>query len=151
MDKLTANLARLKELLQTADNFGDIVKYFFDHLSNNSAFIHHSKPVKHPLIKQTLQSVAAELFKQDAALADRKQDAAVTNMLLLKLNKYPFYHGACFIQGRPVSVLYFEDIDMGLVCAASTYPYMQYARFTCYRLKDVDKNSIFKAGNRSIH
>ncbi len=151
MDKLTANLARLKELLQTADNFGDIVKYFFDHLSNNPAFIHHSKPVKHPLIKQTLQSVAAELFKQDAAVADRKQDAAVTNMLLLKLNKYPFYHGACFTQGRPVSVLYFEDIDMGLVCTASTFPYMQYARFTCYRLKDVDKNSIFKAGNRRIH
>lgn len=151
MDKFIANLTRLKELLQTADNFSDIVRYFFDHLSNDPVFIEHSNPVNHPLISQTLQSVAAELFRQDAAVTGRKQEAVITNMLLLKLDQYPFYHGACFIQHRPVSILYFEDIDMGIVCAASTFPYMQYARFTCYRLKDVDKNSIFKAGSRRIH
>jgi len=142
MEKFAADLARLKELLQTADDFGDIVKYFFDHLGDDPTFIKLSKPAKHPLVKKTLQHVAASLFKQEVT---------VTNLLLLKFGKYPFYHGACFIQGRPVNILYFEDIDMGIVCTASTYPYMHYARFTCYRLKDLDKNSIFKAGSHSIN
>jgi hypothetical protein len=142
MEKFATDLAKLKELLQTADNFGDIVKYFFDHLANDPTFIKLSKPTKHSLVKETLRSIATRLFKQDAP---------VTNLLLLKLSKHQFYHGACFIQGRPANVLYFEDIDMGIVCTASTYPYMEYARFTCYRLKELDKNSIFKAGSRSIN
>ena len=142
MEKYAADLAKLKELLQTADNFGDIVKYFFDHLGDDPTFIKLSKPAKHPLVRKTLQHIAASLFKQEVT---------VTNLLLLKLSKSQFYHGACFIQGRPVNILYFEDIDMGIVCAASTYPYMLYARFTCYRLKDLDRNSIFKAGSHSIN
>jgi hypothetical protein len=40
---------------------------------------------------------------------------------------------------------------MGLVCAAAAPPYMLYARFTCYRIKELDKNSIFKAGSHSIN
>jgi hypothetical protein len=151
MDKYSANLSRLKDLLQTADNFGDIVTYFFDHLTNDPVFVHRSKPVKHPLVQQALQTVAAELFKRDAAAAGTIEDAQITNMVLLKLSKYPFYHGACFIRGRPVNILYFEDIDMGIVCTTATYPYMQFARFTCYRTKGVDQDSIFTAGDHRIH
>lgn len=151
MDKYSANLARLKDLLQTADNFGDIVTYFFDHLTNDPVFVSRSKPVEHPLVMQALQTVTAELFKQDALADGKVEDVQVTKMVLLKLSKYPFYHGACFIQGRPVSILYFEDIDMGIVCTASTFPYMQFARFTCYRVKDLDQHSIFTAGNRTAH
>jgi len=142
MEKFAAELTKLKELLQTADDFSNIVKYFFDHLGDDPTFIDLSKPAKHPLVKKTLQHVAASLFKKDVT---------VTNLLLLKFGKHPFYHGAGFVQGRPINIIYFEDIDMGLVCAASTYPYMLYTRFTCYRLKDLDKNTIFKAGSHSIN
>ena len=92
-----------------------------------------------------------ELFNRDAPADGKIEDFQITNMVLLKLSKYPFYHGACFIHGRPVSILYFEDIDMGLVCTASTFPYMQFARFTCYRVKDLDQHSIFTPGNRTAH
>jgi len=151
VEKYAADLAKLKDLLQTAENFGDIVTFFFDHLSNDRTFIDHSKPAKHPLIKPALQTVAAQLFKEDPVAPTSGAGAPISNMVLLKLRKHPFYHGACFIQGRPVTVLYFEDIDMGVVCTTSTYPYMHFARFTCYRVKDVDKNSILTTGNRSIH
>ena len=99
MEKYAADLAKLKELLQTADNFGDIVKYFFDHLGDDPTFIKLSKPAKYPLVRKTLEHVAASLFKQEVT---------VTNLLLLKLSKSQFYHGACFIQGRPVNIQQFS-------------------------------------------
>jgi hypothetical protein len=151
MEKYPAKLARLKELLQTADNFGDVVTYFFDHLTSDPVFVSRSKPVKHPLVAQALKTVTTELFKRDAPPDGKIEEVQIANMVLLKLSKSPFYHGACFIQRRPVSILYFEDIDMGIVCTASAFPYMQFARFTCYRVKDLDKNNTFMAGNRTAH
>jgi len=151
MEKYPANLARLKELLQTADNLGDIYTYFFDHLTNDPDFVSRSKPVKRPLVVQALKTVTAELFKREAPTDGSLQDIQITELALLQLGKHPFYHGACFIHGRPVSMLYFEDIDMGMVCVASTFPYMQFARFTCYRVKGLDQNSTFMAGNRTAH
>jgi hypothetical protein len=151
MEKYAADLAKLKELLQTADDFADIVTFFFDHLCIDRRFIDDSTPVKHPLIKPALRTIAAELFKRDPVAPTSDKGEAINDMVLLKLRKYLFYHGACFILGRPVSVLYFEDIDTGVVCTASAFPHMQFARFTCYRGKDLDPNIIPTAGNRSIH
>ena len=151
MEKYSARLARLKELLQTADNFGDIATYFFDHLASDPVFVNRSKPVKHPLVTQALKTVTAELFKRDAPADGRIEEVQIANMVLLKLSTSPLYHGACFIQRRPVSILYFEDIDMGMVCTASAFPYMQFARFTCYKVKDLNQNSTFMAGNRTAH
>jgi hypothetical protein len=103
------------------------------------------------LVVQALKTVTAELFKRDAPADGSLEDIQITKLALLQLGKHPFYHGASFIHGRPVSMLYFEDIDMGMVCVASTFPYMQFARFTCYRVKDLDQNSIFAPGNRTAH
>jgi hypothetical protein len=151
METYLTNLARLKELLQTADNFGDIIDFYFDDLDKDPAFVSRSKPVKHPEVMRALKTITAEIFKREDPVVSNIGAINVTRLVLLRLGKHPFYHGTCLINGRPVSLLYFEDIDMGLVSVAARFPYMEFARFTCYRVKPLDPKSIFTPGNRTPH
>lgn len=107
MAKFEKELNRLKEKLMTADDFSEVYDYFFDHLGENAGFIKMGKRAKNPILKKLLEMIGEQLFKEEGK---------VSNLLLTKISKpMTFYHGPCFINGRMGSVIFFKDIEMGMV------------------------------------
>ncbi|RJP29926.1 MAG: hypothetical protein C4527_10635 [Candidatus Omnitrophota bacterium] len=99
-------LKTLQKMLISEDNFNITFKYFFEQLGEDPSFIESSKKVKNPFLKSILKAIGKQIFNEEDAVA---------HLMLLKLPKSSFYHGSCFIHGRMASIIYFEDIEMGMV------------------------------------
>jgi hypothetical protein len=143
MEKYEADLAKLKEILQTATDFKDVIGFFLDHLINHPEFIKAGSRTKNPMVRDTLKMIFKQLFKEEINM---------THLLLLHIKKHKFYHGTCFANGNLANILYFEDLDVGMVGVLTKYrPNMLFARFTCYRVKVTDDNPIIAGGSSTKH
>lgn len=96
----------LKEKIMTAENFNEPWNYFFDHFSGNPAFMNLGKRMESLFLQSIFEEVGERLFRKKVK---------VTNLLLSRISQHHFVHGACFINGRMASVLYFEDVKMGIL------------------------------------
>ena len=101
----------LKEKILTAENFKEPWDYFFDHFSENPAFMNMGSKTQSSLLLSILQEVGERLFRQKVK---------VTNMMLTEIPRHNFVHGACFVQGRLASVLFFKDVKVGMLSILSS-------------------------------
>jgi|LakMenE01Jun11ns_1017448.scaffolds.fasta_scaffold9432608_2 hypothetical protein len=99
-------LNSLREKLINADNFSDVMHYFFDHFAENEEFLQLGRPQHSNLV----ETIAVETAT--AALQER---ATLRNFRLIRLPKEKFYHGACFVNGRIANIFFFEDIMTGMM------------------------------------
>lgn len=143
MEKFKDELKTLRKQLQTADNFSSIMHYFFDHMAENPDFHKLGKRSKNKLLKTVLTSVGEKIHGEGAKL---------TNLLLLELKPYRFFHGACLVNGHSMNVIYFAGIDMGLAaCPNAISPgRTEYVRFTCHQV-ETDEGAILHPGNRTVN
>jgi hypothetical protein len=144
MQNFDTEMATLKNLLQTSKNFSDVVDYFFTNLTERSpAFMQAGKRAKHPLIRKTVELIGTQILQKEVT---------VSHLILLKLSKYHFYHGSCFIEGNMCNILYFEDIDMGMVGISNlSSDYVHFTRFTCFRVKGMDESSMPAPGSSKLN
>lgn len=96
----------LKEKILGAENFNEPWEYFFDHFSENPAFMNMGEKTQSSLLQSILEEVGERLFRQKVK---------VTDMMLTEIPQHNFVHGACFVQGRLASVLFFKDIKVGML------------------------------------
>ena len=104
--KFKPDIEAMRAKLITGDKFHEIQGFFFDHLGENNNFMKFCKKAKHPMLKSTIHQISNQLFEKEAEL---------TNMMLLKAPKTSFYHGTCFLDGCLTSIIFFEDIKMGMI------------------------------------
>ncbi|MCP4347674.1 MAG: DCN1-like protein [Desulfobacterales bacterium] len=140
--KYIEKLSDLKQKLATGDNFSDIYNYFFDHFGENNEFMRMSKKAKNPMIKKIISFVGEQLFK-------KKVD--ITHMMLLKFPKSDFYHGACFIDGKMGGVIFFKDIDMGMLSIVKEYPETLFIRFSTVQMETGDPVTVSPFKSKMIH
>jgi hypothetical protein len=118
-------LQTLKDMVMTATELGKPWDYFFDHFGADREFIALGKRVKKaPLLTGILEMVGGQILGEKAG---------VTELKLTSLRKRDFVHGACYINGRLVAVLYFTDVKMGMLSISdpTARPYNTFfARFT---------------------
>ena len=135
MDKFKKKILTLKDKLLTANDFREPYQYFFDNLGENSIFLDCGKRAKNPLLKKVLTLIGKELFKEDVT---------VTNLLLVKIRKHHFYHGPCLIQGKMAGVIFFEDIDMGMLSIVRSLKSYEtsFVRFSSIKMES-NKNIFF--------
>jgi hypothetical protein len=101
-----SQLETLKEKLIHAREFSDVVNYFFDHFGEDPAFIALGERAESPFLEAMLETVGQELF-------GKKVQAG--NLLLTRLPEQGFIHGGGTLEGKLANVLYFEDIQMGVL------------------------------------
>ncbi len=140
--KYIEKLSDLKDKLLTGENFSDTYNYFFDHFGENNEFMRMSKKTKHPVIKKIISSIGEQLFK-------KKVD--VTHMMLLKFPKSDFYHGACFIDGKMGGIIFFQDIDMGMISIVKEYPETLFIRFSTVQMETGDPVTVSPFRSKMIH
>jgi hypothetical protein len=99
-------LATLKDKLANATDFGDVWTYFFDHFGEDREFIDQGDRADHPFLEAIIAQIGEELFGCKVA---------VENLLLTRLPDHDFYHGGFTFAGRMGNVIYFDDVQTGLL------------------------------------
>ena len=137
------NLITLKEMLQTEDDFGNTLNYFFD-LMEHDEIMDGGKRIKDDtFLKQMIKEIGRRLLGKTVI---------PVNFLLIGVPEYRFYHGGFMIEGRMGNIFYFRDIDMGMMALTSPglKPPTHIMRFSITR---IDGHSPFFTQhiNRSWH
>ena len=101
----------LKEKILEAEDFSEPWEYFFDHFSDNPAFMNMGKLTQSAVMQSILEGVAEKLFRKKVR---------VTNVMLAEIPEHDFIHGACFIQGQMASVMFFQDVKVGMLSVLSS-------------------------------
>ncbi len=110
-----SRLEKLKDLIVSAESFGDPWDYFFDHFGDKPDFMSLGKPAEHPILQAVVEKLAREIHKGASTVT-------VTKPMLVRIETHQFIHGSFFVQGRMGVLIFFEDIDMGLMSLSAESP-----------------------------
>ena len=140
----TEHFSTLKEKILAAENFNEPWEYFFEHFAENPAFMNMGKKTQNSLLQSILEEVGERLFRQKVK---------VTNMMLTEIPQHHFIHGACFVQGRMASVLYFKDIQVGMLSVVNSVQSHEVSmiRFTGVEVKGKGPFMIDFSKNKIVH
>lgn len=141
-------LDELKQMTQTADEFGPVWKFFFDHLGENPEFMNLGRPTKNKLVTKLIK----ETLKATGQAHLNKQAVLVSNLLLIEIPKRGFYHGPAMVDDHMASLFYFEDLKMGMISLAKLGSgWVHYSRFTTLGIAGGGKNVNIQSGNQTAH
>ena len=99
-------LETLKQRLLTAREFEQVFTHFLDQFGEDPEFIAQGESAHSAFLEAVVAQVGKELFGREVR---------VTDVLLTRLPEQQFIHGACRLAGRLANVIYFEDIQTGLL------------------------------------
>jgi hypothetical protein len=99
-------LAALKDKLVHATSFSEVVNYFLDHFGESPEFIALGQQARHPFLEAVAAQVFAKIFPGSEVVAQ---------LLLTRLPEHQFIHGGCTVNGCFGTILYFEDVAVGLL------------------------------------
>lgn len=114
-------LDNLKLMLSHEEDLATIWSYFMTHFADHEAFTDIGKPIRHPLVEKIIVIINQQLF-----------DETVKNLLLIGLPNFNFLHGVFTVGNRTGGVIYFEEIQKGMVAVSENPPsqLVKYSRFT---------------------
>jgi hypothetical protein len=122
-----SKLTDLKSKLQSAKEFIKVWEFFLDHFGEKPAFIKLGHQVRDEFLETIFAQVARQLFHGDV---DWNQ------IIFTGLPEHHFIHGGGIVNGGLLNVLYFDDIQVGLLCG--TMPFksneVKFARFSGRKL-----------------
>ena len=110
------DLSRLQELKKKLINDKDLLQiwgFFLDHLGENVAFLDLGEQVRHPFLEEILPRLGVQMFPQTATVCE---------MRLVRLADQQFIHGSVTVGGRYGGVLFFEDVQVGLLAVSDHFP-----------------------------
>lgn len=99
-------LATLKDKLVHAKDLADILDYFLTHFATDREFIAQGEPTRSIFLEAIVKEIGKELFRKDVD---------VTGLLLTRLPDHQFIHSGGMIEGKLITLLYFEDLQMGFM------------------------------------
>ncbi|NJM49438.1 MAG: hypothetical protein HC860_27350 [Alkalinema sp. RU_4_3] len=129
---------RLKELrrkLVTGKNFSEIWEFYMDNFADHEAFTDLGERAENEFIDAVLKTLCGQLFGPKARIDD---------FLLISIADYDFFHGPFMVEGRIGGIIYFEDVNFGMM-AVSESPgsdMVKYSRFSMPMKLKVDKGAI---------
>lgn len=128
-------ISRLKQKLITAKDLGSVWEYFWDYIDEHPDFMQLGSPARHRFLEKVLREIGRKAFDKRVRL---------TKPMLIRLPKYRFIHGSCQLNGHLASVLFFEELQMGLVAIViSDYPgETQIVRFTSLKAENQNRWSF---------
>ena len=99
-------LEQLKNILATAKDTSTIFEFFLTEFGENLEFMDGGTRSKNEVLEAVLRSVGEEIFGKKGK---------VKGLKLLNVPDTKFFHGLCEMGGQMATVIYFDDIGMGLV------------------------------------
>jgi hypothetical protein len=136
-------LKELKDLLVSAGDLSTIHKLFFDSMDTHREFLDLGKPAKSELLEEALKIIGRNIFRKDCTIMDFR---------LLKLKRDRFIHGVGIMNGCITTILYFDDIDVGLAAINTDFASgrITFARLSCIVRKDNTSIPSLAPGNKTV-
>jgi hypothetical protein len=118
-----SRLDTLKSQLLQATDFLPVFDYFMTHFGENPQFMTMGERTRHAVVEATIAETFQRLYGTPLPAGQ---------LLLTLLPKQRFVHGGGFFDGKVVTVLYFDDLQMGLLAVAMPFgsSEIKLARFT---------------------
>jgi len=137
-------LETLKEKLANAKDFKVSLQYFFDHFGMDPGFIALGRRVENPLLDALILQVGEMLFKRKVKAHD---------WLLTEIPEYQFLHGGGLIHDRMATLIFFADLNLGLL-AIMTGPSLGNVLLTRFSLAKIEEGRTLvlpPPSNKSVH
>ena len=99
-------LDTLKNKVASSQNLNDPWEFFLNNFGDNPAFLSFGSPTENFVLEIVIEKIGEKVLCHDVQ---------ITNLLLTEISEYNFIHGACFIEDKLTSIIFFEDIDTGLL------------------------------------
>jgi hypothetical protein len=135
---LSQKIDTLKTLMTNATDLSEPMKYFFDVLVPDEAFMSAGKRSQSRAIVSTFILMAESLYQQ--AYPDR-QPAKAQLGILLWLKDYELAHGSCMIGDKLTAMFYFRDLDMGIGSLGSFRGHDPMVTFARFSIQTVDSGA----------
>jgi len=118
-----ARLKILKSQLLQATDFMAVLDYFMTHFGENPQFMAMGKRTQHSVIEAAVAQTWQRLYGKPLPAGQ---------LLLTLLPRHRFVHGGGFYGDKVLNILYFEDLQMGLLAVATPFSSsdIKLARFT---------------------
>lgn len=105
-------LAILKKKMAEAADFSEPFNYFFDEFAEKDEFLDVGKRVAHPKLEEMIQTCGGMMVG----------NARFHNFMFIRVPKQWFIHGTCWVNGRLVNFIYFEDVQLGMLAITPATP-----------------------------
>jgi len=99
----------LREMMTSAKVLSTIMEYFLDHFGEVPGFSELGHPARNEIV---------ESFLEKASLGWHQTKPLPNSARLTEIPEYHFIHGVCKYEGGFLNVLYFDDIQTGLIVSA---------------------------------
>jgi hypothetical protein len=116
-------LQTLKHKLLHDKELAPVYSFFLDHFGEHPEFMALGERTNHAFVEAVAVQVAQQMFGSDGAVRD---------LLLARVGEQQFIHGGLTVGGRIGGVIFFEDVQTGLVTVAEKRPSIEvkHARFS---------------------
>jgi len=120
-------IKRLKELkhkLVSDKDLSDIWLFYMDYFVDDPKFTDLGEPAHNESLVAILHKICEQMFGRAIK---------INNFLLIHIPKYRLFHGPFQVKGHIGGVIYFEDIEIGLVALSeelSATNEVKYSRFS---------------------
>jgi hypothetical protein len=105
-------LASLKTKMAETKKFVEAFEYFFDEFAEKDEFLDIGKRVSHPKLEQMIQTLGGLMVG----------NARFYNFMFIRVPKHSFIHGTCWVNGRLAKLMYFEDVQLGMLAITAETP-----------------------------
>jgi hypothetical protein len=106
---MSAKLHRLKQAIQDEPDLARISDLFWEEVAREPWFSEAGRPAENPRLRTLTERVASHVLGCSLR---------ATSSMLIRVAEHGFWHGCCVLEGILGQVLYFEDIDRGLLTIA---------------------------------
>lgn len=110
----------LRREFAAATDFSKFWDYFLDNWALNPGFMDMGGPAHTEEFMVLVKYIADRMFGRKTS---------PSNMRLIKVPEARMAHGVCMLEGGMAGIVYFEDLEMGLLAAPTPDGRTNYARF----------------------
>jgi hypothetical protein len=123
MDMDIDRLKELRKKLVIEKDLSEIWEFYMTHFADHEAFTDLGEQAENEFLEAVLKTLCAQLFGAQAKIDD---------FLLISIEDYDFFHGPFMVEGRIGGIIYFEDVNFGLmaVSESTTSNMVKYSRFS---------------------
>jgi hypothetical protein len=115
-------LYQLKEKLQKETDLSKIWLYYMDEFGDIPEFSDLGEPVRQDSLLAVITQVCQQIFGKPINIDD---------ILIIYIKEYKFYHAPFMANNHIGGIIFFEDINTGLIAVTSaTSNLAKYSRFT---------------------
>ncbi|MEE8585530.1 MAG: hypothetical protein V3T83_11830 [Acidobacteriota bacterium] len=128
-------LLELKSKMAQVEDLAEAWNFFFDHFGEDPAFFQHGELAEEPKLAMLVQEIGRKVYGEKAL---------VMPPILKRIPAYDFVHGSGLVNGHLAVVIFFKDIDMGLLSIMEGIDRTVLMRFSTFEM-DGDKTVVLQS------